>query len=394
MRIGLVLPNLPAYSETFFRNKVLGLQQNGHEVILFVNSKPKSSNYLNCKIVTAPKLSGNKLNVAISSVIQTLKAVFVHPRKNLSLYKLNRKDGISFKDNLKNIIANQFLLNEKLDWLHYGFGTMALGRENVAQVMGAKMAVSFRGFDYYVYPVKNPNCYKTLFSKNVQYHVLSEGMKRGLIQQNISSSQIHKITPAIDDNLFDINSIKKEKTGDNKIIQITTTARLHWIKGLEYTLQALAILKQNNIEFQYTIIGEGTERERLMFAAHQLGIKENVILEGKLSPSEVKKHLEKTDIYIQYSLQEGFCNAVLEAQAMGLLCIVSDAEGLSENVINNQTGWVVPKRNPQLLAQKIEEVISLADVEKEKIKQNAVQRIQKEFNLHKQQQEFLDFYNL
>lgn len=392
MRIGLVLPNLPAYSETFFRNKILGLQQNGHEVILFVNSKPKSSNYLDCKIVTAPKLSGNKLDVAISSMVQVVKAVFAQPRKSLNLYKLNRKDGISFKDNLKKIIANQFLLNEKLDWLHFGFGTMALGRENVAQVMGAKMAVSFRGFDYYVYPVKNPNCYKTLFSKKVQYHVLSEGMKIGLMQQNISSSKIHKITPAIEAALFDVNSFKKNK-GHNKVIQITTTARLHWIKGLEYTLQALAILKQNNIEFQYTIIGEGTERERLMFATHQLEIKENVILERKLSPAEVKKHLEKTDIYIQYSLQEGFCNAVIEAQAMGLLCIVSDAEGLSENVLNNETGWVVPKRNPQLLAQKIEEVISLADVEKEKIKQNAVQRIQKEFNLHKQQQEFINFYN-
>ena len=115
MKIGLVLPNLPAYSETFFRNKILGLQQNGHEVILFVNSKPQNSNYLNCKIVRAPKLSGNKLHVAIGSLTQTLKAVFVHPKKSLSLYKLNRKDGISLKENLKNIIANQFLLTEQLD---------------------------------------------------------------------------------------------------------------------------------------------------------------------------------------------------------------------------------------------------------------------------------------
>lgn len=393
MKIGLVLPSVPAYSETFFRNKILGLQQNGHEVILFVNHKKNTDTYLNCKIVTAPDLSKKSLKMGLNSIQQLFKALIFNPLKSYKLFKANQKEGLKLVENSKRILANQLFLAHQLDWLHYGFGTMALGRENVAQAIGAKMAVSFRGFDYYVYPVKNPNCYKTLFSKNVQYHVLSEGMKRGLIQHNITSSQIHKITPAIDDNLFDINSLKKEKTGDNKIIQITTTARLHWIKGLEYTLQALAILKQNNIEFQYTIIGEGTERERLMFAAHQLGIKENIIFEGKLSPAEVKKHLEKTDIYIQYSLQEGFCNAVLEAQAMGLLCIVSDAEGLSENVINNQTGWVVPKRNPQLLAQKIEEVIALADVEKEKIKENAVQRIQKEFNLHKQQQEFMNFYN-
>lgn len=389
MRIGLVLPNLPAYSETFFRNKILGLQQNGHEVILFVNSRPQSSNYLDCKIVTAPKLSGNKLDVAISSMVQVVKAVFVHPKKNLSLYKLNRKDSISFKDNLKNIIANQFLLNEKLDWLHYGFGTMALGRENVAQVMGAKMAVSFRGFDIGIYPLKYPNCYQKLFNKVDKIHVISDDLRDLLYKNGLSKDkQIIKITPAIDTKFFTpVDNL------NNPVLQLTTIARLHWKKGLEYTLEALALLKQSNIPFHYSIIGDGIEKERLVFACYQLNLLENVSFLGKLAPDQVKDILSKTDIYLQYSIQEGFCNAVLEAQAMGLLCIVSDAEGLSENVINNETGWVVPKRNPQLLAQKIEEVISLADVEKQKIKQNAVQRIQKEFNLLKQQQEFINFYN-
>lgn len=387
MRIGLVLPNLPAYSETFFRNKVLGLQQNGHEVILFVNSKPKSSNYLDCKIVRAPKLSGNKLDVAISSMVQVVKAVFAQPRKSLNLYKLNRKDGISFKDNLKNIIANQFLLNEKLDWLHYGFGTMALGRENVAQAIGAKMAVSFRGFDYYVYPIKNKNCYTTLFSKNVKYHVLSGAMKEGLMRKGILEENITKITPAIDVKLF-----KKIEIPDNKIVQLTTVSRLHPIKGLDYILEALALLKQENIPFHFSIIGDGSEKERLQFAVHQLNLVEYVSFLGKLTPEQVKDILSKTDIYLQYSIQEGFCNAVLEAQAMGLLCIVSDAEGLSENVLNNETGWVVPKRNPALLAEKIKEVLELDIIRKNEITDKAMQRVKDNFNIEKQTQEFVAFY--
>src|SRR5690606_28500311 len=113
---------------------------------------------------------------------------------------------------------------------------------------------------------------------------------------------------------------------------------------------------------------------------------------GKLTPEQVKEELTKTDIYLQYSLQEGFCNAVLEAQAMGLLCIVSDAEGLSENVLDQQTGWVVEKRNPALLAQKTKEVMLLSPTEKARIRTNATGRVQQEFNLEKQQQEFLEFY--
>lgn len=389
MKIGLVLPSVPAYSETFFRNKILSLQQQGHEVILFVNHKKNTQPYLNCKIVTAPDWSGNTFKMGFNSIKQLFKAIIVNPLKSYKLFKANQKEGLKLVENSKQILANQFFLPHQLDCLHFGFGTMALGRENVAQTIGAKMAVSFRGFDIGIYPLKHPNCYQKLFNKVDKIHVISDDIADLLYRQGFRNPKIvTKITPAIDTVFFNKTSIKQ-----NSILHITTIARLNWKKGLEYTLEALANLHQQGVKFQYSIIGEGTERERLMFAAHQLGIKENVILEGKLSPAEVKKHLENTDIYIQYSLQEGFCNAVLEAQAMGLLCIVSDAEGLSENVLHNQTGWVVPKRNPELLAQKIEEVIALADVEKEKIKQNAVQRIQKEFNLHKQQQEFMNFYN-
>lgn len=152
------------------------------------------------------------------------------------------------------------------------------------------------------------------------------------------------------------------------------------------------MLKNENIDFHYTIIGDGAEKERLQFAVYQLNLSENVIFLGKLNPEQVKEELAKTDIYLQYSIQEGFCNAALEAQAMGLLCIVSDAEGLSENVLDKQTGFVVEKQNPTLLSEKIKQVITLDISEKEKITKQATERIKKEFNLEKQQQEFLEFY--
>ena len=134
------------------------------------------------------------------------------------------------------------------------------------------------------------------------------------------------------------------------------------------------------------------EKERLQFAVHQLGLNGCVTFSGKLSQEAVKEALATTDLYLQYSIQEGFCNAVLEAQAMGLLCIVSDAEGLSENVIENETGFVVEKQKPTLLFEKIKEVIGLNETQKEMMRKQAVLRVEKEFNLEKQQKEFLAFY--
>ena len=62
--------------------------------------------------------------------------------------------------------------------------------------------------------------------------------------------------------------------------------------------------------------------------------------------------MKNSDVYIQSSVQEGFGNAVLEAQASGLCCIVSDAEGLSENVLNEKTGLGCAQKGCQITGER------------------------------------------
>ncbi|CAM3987307.1 MULTISPECIES: glycosyltransferase family 4 protein [Flavobacterium] len=384
-KIGLVLAATPAYSETFFNSKIKGLQEAGHKVVLFVNSK--NTSHLDIEIVKAPELANNKVKNIVLSLFILLKLLLLNFASVKKNYQLDKEDGLSFKKRVQSLIINSHILKYKLDWLHFGFGTLALNRENVAQAIGAKMAVSFRGFDHYVYPVKNLNCYTILFKKEVKYHVLSDGMKKDLILEGIDEKQVVKITPAIDLSLFKIAEERKKERN-----RIVTIARLHWIKGLEYTLQALALVKQKGINFEYCIIGEGVDQERLKFAVYQLNLQENVFFLGKLNPMEVKEELSKSSIYLQYSLQEGFCNAVLEAQAMELLCIVSDAEGLSENILDEETGFVVKKRKPEAFARVIVQTINFSDVEKKVITAAAKNRVNEVFSVEKQIQSFLSFY--
>jgi glycosyltransferase involved in cell wall biosynthesis len=387
MKIALVLSNIPAYSETFFNNKIKGLQENGFEVTLFVIHKHKKQTHYTQKVISI--YSGNKFEV----FVKITKAVFynvIHFKKALNLYQLNKKDGKSTKETLKNNIENGLFLNQKTDWLHFGFGTIALGRENVGKVINAKTAVSFRGHDIGIYPINNPNCYDLLWKKIDKIHVISNDIANLILKNGFTAGhKIIKITPAINTNFF------KPKTNHNPqfaVPNFTTIARLHWKKGLEYTLEALTILKDKGVDFHYTIIGNGSEKERLQFAIHQLELSDHVIFTGKLNQDEIKKQLEKSDIYLQYSIQEGFCNSVLEAQAMGKICIVSNAEGLSENVSNEKTGFVVEKRNPKALANKILEVIKLSENDKLKISKAAIGRVENEFTIEKQIQKFIAFY--
>jgi len=387
--IGLVLSTVPRYSETFFRNKIKGLQESGFRVVLFVDYLHADDAEFSCKVVAGHNFNSGVLKNVGYSFLALLRSFFIHPKRSYRLYVFNKKDGIGLLRNIRNVILNSFFLNENVDWLHFGFGMLAVHRENVAAAMQAKMAVSFRGFDLYLSPLKHPGCYNILFTKDIQYHVLSQEMRQELLGYKITSNKIHVITPAIDTQFFKFNALSEKKS----TVQLITVARLHWKKGLEYTLEALALLKKSGIAFHYTIIGAGSEKERLVYAAHQLGIQEYVTFTGKLTQEEVKTKLEQAEVYLQYSIQEGFCNAVLEAQALGLLCVVSNAEGLAENVLDGKTGWVVPKRNPELLASKIEAIIKLSEAEKQEISNNAISRVYKEFGLIQQQELFVRFYN-
>lgn len=388
-RIGLVLAQVPSYSETFFRSKIKGLQDHGYEVILFVDGSSKTDPSLPCQ-VKFPTIEKTNLIRSFFGFISTFLQILVrHPLRSAAHYKKDRQAGRGFLRAFKNLVLNQYILKESLDWLHFGFGTLTINKEHIASVLGAEMGVSFRGFDLYIYPLKHPHCYHYLFQQDVRYHVLSQEMKGDLMSQGVVAEQISVIPPAIDTSFFAQDLREHVFT---EPIQILTVARLHWKKGLEYTLEALALLKQQGIAFHYTLIGEGDQYERLVFAVHQLDLMEEVTFLGKQSPEQVKQAYKQADIYLQYSIQEGFCNAVLEAQAMGLLCIVSNAEGLPENIIDGKTGWVVPKRQPELLSNKVKEVHAMKPVHLMAIRERAQTRVQQEFCLEDQQEQWITFF--
>ena len=389
MRIGIVLFNSPGYTETFFRSKIKGLQENGIEVRLFCYNK--RDDFELCPVVESPKVSQNPI-LQTWRFIKEFVVLIPHYSNVVRFVKLERNEGTDWIPLIKKIYLNTQLLKAELDWLHFGFATMALGSETVAKAIGARMAVSFRGFDMTVYPIKNPDCYKLLWNYVDKIHTISIALltlarKYGM-PENIPFA---KITPAIDISLFQFDQTAIAQNGR---LVIMTTGRLHWIKGYVMTFEALAILKAKGFDFIYKIVGEGADYERIAFAAYQLGLKENVHFLGRIPQANVRKELVKASIYLQYSFQEGFCNAALEAQAMGKLCIVSNSEGLSENVLHEQTGWVVPKYSPHLLAEQIENLLLMDEATKMMISQNAIERVKSEFNVEKQHQKFLDFYGM
>lgn len=387
-RIGIVLNNVPSYSETFFQNKINGLLERGFNITLFAqkNDNPFPANW---EIVSPYKMPTNKLLRSLLVVGIMIKLIVTVPRRLMRFYNLEKADGHGGMAILENIYINAHLLPYKLDWLHFGFATVALRRENVAKAIGARMAISFRGYDIGIYPLKYPGCFKRVWKKVDKVHTISDDLLNKAYKLGLPSIiPVSKITPAIKAEQF----IVSQERQSEDTINILTVARLNWKKGILYALHAIKKLQEKGINVRYTIIGDGEDKERLVFAAHQLGVADNVVFKGKVKSNLIPEYFKTHSVYLQPSVQEGFCNAVLEAQAGGLLCIVSDAEGLQENILHNETGWVVKRRDAENIVAAIINIRNMDEAAKIEIKNNARQRVEQEFTLEKQIAAFADFY--
>lgn len=389
IKVGIVLSQPPGYSETFFNSKIEGLQKNGFEVTLFCQNN--GSDFNSCKVERFSKTTSNPI-LQLLWFFKVYMGLLPYLKKVMNWYSLEKKHGVSKWNFLKKVYINAPILKADLDWLHFGFGTLAFERESIAKAIGAKMAVSFRGFDINVYPKKNPNCYHLVWKHVSKVHSISNYLleeARCLGLQEATPYSI--ITPAVI-----LNRLPKQKKIDkeSKPLKIVTVARLHWMKGIDNLIETASFLQASQVDFEWLVIGGGStqEEERYLYHVYEKGLTNNVKLLGKRSHQETLEILYDADMYIQTSLNEGFCNAVLEAQALGKLCVAFNTGGLPENIIDQKTGWLVENFNSEKLAQKIIEVIEMPAEQKKNIKAIAKNRVIEKFNIKKQQQEFVEFY--
>ena len=129
--------------------------------------------------------------------------------------------------------------------------------------------------------------------------------------------------------------IKKIEAMDFNNISVMTSACVETVaKGHRYVIEMISVLKKEKINVTYFLAGSGNQ-ERLKKVARQYGVEDNVIFLGEVTLKEIYYYLDKTDLYIQPSLQEGLPRAVIEAMSRGCPCIGSETAGTPELLPKN-----------------------------------------------------------
>jgi len=103
------------------------------------------------------------------------------------------------------------------------------------------------------------------------------------------------------------------------------------------------------------LIGDGDLREKLEEQVKQLGIVEQVRFVGRKDRAWLKENLPKCQVFCLPSLNEGMSNATLEALACGLPIIITPVGG-SQELLGQQNGFLLAKRNEQQLAGYLEQL--------------------------------------
>jgi glycosyltransferase involved in cell wall biosynthesis len=193
-----------------------------------------------------------------------------------------------------------------------------------------------------------PACYR-----GSRFQVLSNTTRDDLIGRGISPERIHVIRCGIDHGTY-IPPVR-EGTPEPVILYL---GRLKKYKGIELTIDALPRVLQDVPDARYWIVGEGDFRGALERKISAMGLSDRVCLLGYLEGEEKLAVLRQTRVLVYTSPKEGWGLSVIEANAMGIPAVASDAPGLRESVRDGQTGFLVPHGDVPALAGRLSELLS------------------------------------
>ena len=135
------------------------------------------------------------------------------------------------------------------------------------------------------------------------------------------------IPNAIDINRFRFNknnrdTFRKKNGIDDKAIILGNVGRLHPVKNQLFLVDLLDYMVRKGEDAILLLVGDGDMRSTIIQKAERLNLKDRVILIGQTN--EPYLYYSVMDCLVMPSLVEGFPITLVEAQANGIPCVVSD----------------------------------------------------------------------
>ena len=177
--------------------------------------------------------------------------------------------------------------------------------------------------------------------------------KKGIIQEfNCREETIRVINNGLDTNEF--TPIKENKRIPHRLI--TTASADVPLKGLDYSLKALSILKKEFPEIHLVVIGPIKQNGHTKRLIKKLKIKDKVVFKSNLTKVQISEEYSKSSISIVSSLYEGFGYPVIEAMSCETPLIATNVSSIPELV--GEYAMLVEPKNEEALSKAIIKILS------------------------------------
>lgn len=359
----------PQPSETFILNQIITAIECGYEVKIlvgdFLEIDASSQQNLFQHYNIREKIILENYQIPKNINIRVFKAAYLLITNALFFFKL--KSYLNLKKDLSQIYRFYFFKKlRKFDLIHIQYGTNAKPIDILKKngLLKKKIIVSFHGHDAF-FPIngmiKDQSYYDELFNSADAVIANTPYLAETLIKLGCKNNSLRTIPVGVDTKFFTPSNDKFIKKNPFKIINI---GRLDRIKGQQYAIDVIEILRNKNYPIELYIIGEGKERKKLENLIIQKGLEENVFLIGVKDHLTIRKYLQKNNVYLHSSVavadgrRETQGLAILEAHSCGLPAVVFDSGGVKYTVQEGISGFIVPEFDTASMANKIEILIN------------------------------------
>jgi colanic acid/amylovoran biosynthesis glycosyltransferase len=288
--------------------------------------------------------------------------------------------GLQDKGNIPAALAERTLLKGKRGWaayaervrpfapalVHAHFATDGLRALALAERLGVPLVTHLRGYDvtrstaalllsgrrsWMSYALRGG----ALRRRGDLFLAVSEALRRQAIARGFPAERL-----LVHYNGVDLARFSPGPGGGEALLFV---GRLVEKKGVETLLDAFAAVRRTRPDAALVIIGDGPLRARLEGRAG-----EGVRFLGARPPEEVAAWMKRAALLAAPSVTardgdaEGLPNAIVEAAASGLAAIGTHHGGIPEAIVDGETGFLVPERDPDLLAARMLTLLGDADL--------------------------------
>jgi len=174
-------------------------------------------------------------------------------------------------------------------------------------------------------------------------------------------------------------------------VRVVFVGRLHPQKGIDALLKAFKLAAQASPHdgWQLILAGTGPLEQALRALANELEIDRQVEFRGQVE--DVNSLLDHSDMFVLPSLSEGISNALLEAMAHGLPCVVTDIPGNHDLIRDGDNGKLVPVGDPAALAQVLVQIVRDEHTRK-RLGQGAYHTVETRYSLSQVADQYIQLY--